>query len=188
MTEWQKKLIRTVILLGWLALSGSSYAETFPELKKIISDQLLYPRDARYTIPSTLPSDTAGQAKNAEWLIAAQHLSKAGLVRLSIVPEKTILDGTEQSLDVVVPSMNLRYETTALNVVLGRWEIEVLRVANAGDVKTVYGKRRVIKHSRAYDPVVGSIPPKEAAKYMDQDVIWEISKNGASFNVVEKVK
>lgn len=188
MTEWQKKLIKTVVLASWLALSGSAYAETFTELKKIISDQLLYPRDARYTIPSTLPSDTAGQAKNAEWLIVAQHLSKAGLIRLSIVPEKTILDGTEQSLDVVVPSMNLRYETTALNVVLGRWDIEVLRVANAGDAKTVYGKRRVIKRSRAYDSVVGSIPPKEAAKYMDQDMVWEISRNGASFNVVEKVK
>lgn len=176
------------MLLGWLAFSGSSYAETFTELKKIISDQLLYPRDARYTIPSTLPSETVGQAKNAEWLAVAQHLSKADLVRLSIIDGKTILDGTEQSLDVVVPSMNLRYETTALNVVLGRWDVEMVRVTNAGDVKTVYGKRRVTKRSRAYDPIVGSIPPQEAAKYMDQDMVWEISRNGASFNVVEKIK
>jgi hypothetical protein len=73
-------------------------------------------------------------------------------------------------------------------VVLGRWEIEVVRVANSVDVKTVYGKRRVTKRSRAYDPVVGSIPPKEAVKYVDQDMIWEISKNGTSFSVVEKVK
>ena len=187
MRAWQKIIISSILSV-WLAISGVSQAETLPELKKIISDQLLYPREARYIMQSILPSDTFDKAKNSEWLSVAHQLGKIGLIRLSNVSGKTILDGTEQSLDVVVPSMNFRYETTALNVVLGRWDIEVVKAANVNGVVVVYGKRRLTKRSRAHDLIVGSIPSKEAMKYADQDMLWEISRNGSSFNVVEKIK
>lgn len=171
-----------------MAISGIAVAETPVELKKIISDQLLYPRDARYTIQAALPSNTVDQAQNSEWLAVARQLSKAGLIRLTNASGKTFLDGTEKSLDVVIPSMNLRYETTALNVILGRWDIDVVKVISRQGVTVVYGMRRVIKRSRAYDLVLDSLPPKEAAKYIEQQMIWEISRHGTSFDVVEKVK
>lgn len=187
MKNWQRTLIRAAFFALLLA-GGASNAQTFPELKKLISDQLLYPRECRYTLQATLPSDKADRAKNAEWLMVAEQLHKAGLVRASHVSGKISLDGTEQSLDVIVPSMNLRYETTALNIVLGRWEIDVLKAVKVGMVTVVHGKRRVAKRTRAYGVIIPVLPANEAAKYSDQDVVWEISGTGASPEIVEKLK
>jgi len=177
-----------MLLLVSLGMGSHCYAQTIPEIKRIISDNLLYPREVRYSMDSVLPSDKVDQVKNSEWLSVARRLGEAGLIRVTNVSRDTLLSGTEQSLDVVVPSMNLRYETTALNIVLGRWDIDIAKITTVNGVKVVYGKRRVINRSRAYNLVISSIPPKEAAKYTDQDVVWEITKNGTSFEVVEKIK
>ncbi len=188
MKAWQRFIIRGMLLLVAIGIGSPCYAQTLTEIKKIISDELLYPRDVRYTMDSVLPSDRVDHEKNSEWLAVAKRLGEAGLIRLSNAPGNTLLSGTEQSLDVVVPSMNLRYETTALNIVLGRWDIDIIKITNVNEVKVVYGKRRVINRSRAYNLVISSILPREAAKYTDKDVVWKIIKNGTSFEVVEKIK
>jgi hypothetical protein len=183
--EWQTRAVKCAVL-AWLALCGAAHAQSLAELKKIISDELLYPRDARYTLNAALPSDGVDKVKNAEWLSVADRLGKARLIRITQASGKTLVDGLEQSLDVVVPSMNLRYETTALNIVLGRWDIEVAKAAPAGDTTVVQGRRRLIQRTRAYGVVVESLPAAEAAKYSDQDIVWEVSRRGASYQVVEK--
>ena len=188
MKVWHRFIIKGMLLLVLLGMGSNCYAQTIPEIKKIVSDNLLYPRDVRYTLDAVLPSDKVDRVKNAEWLSVARRLGEAGLIQVTNASGDTLLNGTEQSLDVVVPSMNLRYETTALNIVLGRWDIDIATITNVNGVKVVYGKRRVINRSRAYSLVISSIPPKEAAKYTDQDVVWEITKKGTSYEVVEKIK
>lgn len=185
--NWQKSLIRMGLCAALLA-AGLANAQTLPELKKVISDQLLYPRECRYTLPAVLPSEDADGERNSEWIAVSGKLAKSGLVRVSHAGRKTLLDGVEQSLDIVVPSMNLRYETTALNVILGRWEVDVHRTTKVGEVILVEGKRRVSKRTRAYEVVVPTLSTREAAKYSDRDVVWEISAVGASWKVIEKLK
>lgn len=181
-----RMIAATLTFLALLVHISPTNAQTLPELRNIISDQLLYPRDARYTIPATLPVKSVDTAKNSEWLTVAEQLSKAGLIRSRQASGQTLLGGMEQSIDVVVPSTNLRYETTALNIVLGRWDIEVLKVITAGNVRLVHGKRRLTKRTRAYDFVVSAIPERVAAEYSDHDAVWEISGHGASLTVKEK--
>lgn len=168
---------------------GAGNAQSLPELHRVISEQLLYPREARYTIPASLPSNKADAAKNAEWMAVAERLSKAGLIRSRQVSSgKIVLDSMEQSLDVAIPSTNLRYETTALNLVLGRWEIDVQAAARAADATVVQGRRRLAARTRIHGLVVDALPAKAAAGYSDREAVWEITGHGASLQVAEKIK
>ena len=179
-------MIRALLAALLLTFLAAAHGQGAADWAKVISEQLVYPREARYTLPATLPSDTGDAARNAQWKAVAERLAKANILRLRPAGERLVLEPAEQSVDVVVPSMNLRYETTALNVVLGRWEVEAAKAATAGGTTHVTGRRRLTARTRAYAPVVEALGPREAAAYGDRDAAWEITGSGASAEVVEK--
>lgn len=179
--------LRFVALLMAGAWNCDGAAHGLPELRAIIAEQLVYPRDARYTIAASLPAANVDAATNAQWSAIAERLREAGFVRLTRTPGRTVVEPLEQSLDVVVPSTNLRYEITALNIVLGRWEIDAAKAAKAGDVTVVHGRKRLAKRTRGYDIVVKSIALQAAGEYSDRNARWEISGQGTGLRVEEKL-
>jgi len=170
-----------------LLSNGVVFAQDFTEIRELIAEQLLYPRESRYSLRATLPSDLVNFSKNEEFVAVAKRLYKAGLISINKTSGRKVLRGTEQSLDIIIPSMNLRYETTALNVVLGIWDIEVKKVQKIGGITIVNGSRRLIKPTRAYNEVVPILPEKLVKHYTKEDMIWEINREGPSITVDERL-
>jgi hypothetical protein len=160
-------------------------ADSPAQLAALIRAQLVYPRQARYVLPPRLPVETSTPAQNAEWLRVAQALSARGILKTSVAAGKTILEPAERSTDAIVPSVSLRYETTALNVVLGYWDVEVRDARRDGEVTTVQGTRHMVRRTRAYDLVLATLDSRHAADFFDRDVAWEISVAGAAVSVRE---
>jgi hypothetical protein len=186
----RSRAAEALILACALALPAGAHAQasTVDEARRIVADQLLYPRQARYTVPSPLPSQGADAAANAQWTAVAKALAQAGLARVTPTANGTKLDGTEAALDVVVPSVNLRYETTALNVVLGRWDVEVTRIESRNGEVRAYGHRRLLSPTRAYAVVKDALPAAEAARLGDREATWRIVPKGGAVDVVEELR
>jgi hypothetical protein len=165
-----------------LAMASAWAVDEAAQIRAIVADRLMYPRQARLTLPSPLPPD----AKDA--VTVTDQLRKAGLVRTKMEDGRTLLEAADNTSDVIVPATNLRYEITALNVVLGRWDISVNHVTRTGDVVVAVGRRTLVQRTRAYELVTAVLPPSEARKYADRDATWRITGEGSSLSIAEELR
>jgi hypothetical protein len=178
-------LMRLLACIAAFGIATGVFAQTLPEWRTLVGEELVYPRQARYTFPSRLPSEGASAEQNAQWLKVAQALAAAGLLEARGMSGRTLFEPSERAAGLVVPSVNMRYDTTALNVVIGQWDIEVREARREADVTSLTGRRFLTRPTRARDAVVQALG-SNAEETRDREVRWEVLHRGKSLTISEK--
>ena len=174
------------IILTILIIGNFSFADDFRSVKKLIKNEMIYPRRCKYLVPASIPSKEVAGDKNEKYLKILKTLRKMELVELLYEKGVTKVDPAKNTYDIIKRNINLQYELLSINLVLGTWDIELDGVKTSG-AKTIVTGRRILKNpTRLYNTVIDSLPNEEKKKYRDIQVQWKITKEKDQIKVVEK--
>jgi len=182
-----RKLIIVTISTAVLCFSGTVSAQELKRLRKIISDEMYYPRECRYVVPANLPDNAYSEEKNRVFLEIAKFLEKNKIVMLKMKDSKTVIIPNDNIYDVVQLNVNTRYELISISIILGVWNIEVTDEKRVGSMVMVEGARLMSNKSPLYEFFIKMLPVDEKRDYVPAKMRWEISKKKDKESVVETV-
>lgn len=159
--------------------------DSLKKTRRLIREELVYPMEARYRLPATLPSLNETEAKNQEFLRIAQTLQSQGFVVLSRSSSGSILRAKENTSDIVSPHYNLKYELLDLNLILGGWDIQVDRVVEKEGVITATGKRILVDPTRIFKPVSQVLSAMEKDRILETPMKWTLRAKKEGHDVEE---
>ena len=180
-------LIGTVLFVNNESVQATDLTkEEKGEYRYIIQQELMYPRPCRLLLPFQISK--AEKGSNRYVLDLVNSLTKNNIVVIKQDKQKniSIYPGPNTS-DVIQAHVNLAYDITNINLILGIYKIKVEDVEEKDGLLYVHGYRHVKGKTRIFHQVLEALPQVMAKAYTTKPMTWKIARNKDNSYEVEEI-
>lgn len=187
------ELLLMQLIVGIALLASSELAQAKDLTKKekakyryIIQQELMYPRPCRLLLPPQVGKVKEG-ADRYIWNLV-KLLAKHGILVVQQGKDENIdiYPGPNTS-DVVQAHVNLSYDITNINLILGKYKITVENVEEKDGLFYVHGYRHVKGKTRIFREVIEGLPQEMIKAYTKLPMTWKITHNIDDSYEVEEI-
>ncbi|MBF0521274.1 MAG: hypothetical protein HQK92_16300 [Nitrospirae bacterium] len=163
------------------------YSEDLSGLRKIISEELVYPRECKYLLPAVLPATNKNAAENEEYERVSKVLEKMDVIKLVPFGKSTKIVPAKNTYDILKQNVDMSYELISINIVLGTWDVELKQQHKDSEGITVKGFREIKNKTKLYKPVTEVLSKNNVRLYIPAEVQWRITNKNKEYKVSERI-